>query len=125
VNVTDGRYVYMRAPVRADNTPLYQYTLMPTHMRRPFGVEQLRQATLAEPFGFTKACRTMKVPAGPPWIDAHGYGTMLFDLAADPGQERPLADPAAERKMTDHLVRLMRENDCPPEQFDRLGLTAE
>ena len=32
VNVTDGRYVYMRGPV-ADNTPLYEYTLMPTHLR--------------------------------------------------------------------------------------------
>ena len=33
VNVTDGRYVYMRAPTRPDNQPLYNYTLMPTHMR--------------------------------------------------------------------------------------------
>ncbi|MGJ5752788.1 sulfatase-like hydrolase/transferase [Streptomyces puniciscabiei] len=34
VNVTDGRYVYMRAPVSADNTPLEEHTLIPTHMRR-------------------------------------------------------------------------------------------
>ena len=33
VNVTDGRYVYMRGPARADNAPLSEYTLMPTHMR--------------------------------------------------------------------------------------------
>ena len=36
VNVTDGTYVYMRAFTTADNTPLYDYTLMPTHMRSLF-----------------------------------------------------------------------------------------
>ena len=38
VNVTDGRYTYMRAPARPRNTPLYNYTLMPTHMRARFSV---------------------------------------------------------------------------------------
>ena len=33
VNCTDGRYVYMRAPINRENEPLYDYTLMPTHMR--------------------------------------------------------------------------------------------
>lgn len=31
VNVTDGRYVYMRAPMTESNMPLYNYTLMPTY----------------------------------------------------------------------------------------------
>lgn len=31
VNVTDGRYVYMRAPSNPENAPLHEYTLMPTH----------------------------------------------------------------------------------------------
>jgi chorismate mutase len=48
--------------------------------------------------------------------------TLLFDLQADPHQERPLSDPAVEQMMIDHLVRLMRENDAPPEQYQRLGL---
>lgn len=33
-----------------------------------------------------------------------------------------MEDPAVEEYMIGHLVRLMRENDAPPEQFARLGL---
>ena len=40
VNVTDGRYVYMRAAA-GDNTPLYEYTLMPTHMATLFDVKRI------------------------------------------------------------------------------------
>jgi hypothetical protein len=48
--------------------------------------------------------------------------TVLYDLVADPAQEQPISDPAVERRMIALLVRLMRENDAPPEQFERLGL---
>ncbi|MEE4194386.1 MAG: sulfatase, partial [Anaerolineae bacterium] len=66
VNVTDGRYVYMRGPKHPDNLPLYEYTHMPTHMRGMFSVEELQDITLAEPFDFTQNCRTMRIP-GRPW----------------------------------------------------------
>ena len=112
----------MRAPVNPDNEPLYEYTLMPTHIRSLFGVDELQDIELAEPFSFTKGCRTMKVGARP-WTNAHPFGTLLFDLANDPRQEHPIDDPAVEEMMVRHMVRLMRENDAPPEQFERLGLT--
>ena len=53
VNVTDGRYVYMRAPARPDNAPLHNYTVMPTHMRGMFSIDELKTTQLAEPFEFT------------------------------------------------------------------------
>jgi arylsulfatase A-like enzyme len=121
VNVTDGRYVYMRAPVSADNTPLYEYTHMPTHMRVRFGVDELQDIRLAEPFSFTKGCRLMKIEARQVY-DVHQFGTMLFDLQSDPQQENPINDPVIEQRMIDHMVRLMQTNDAPPEQFERLGL---
>ena len=121
VNVTDGRYVYMRAPTRTDNAPLFEYTLMPTHMRRTFGVDELQDIQLHEPFAFTKGCRTMKI-AGRARVKAHEFGTLLFDLQTDPQQENPIRDNAVETRMRSHLVRLMRENDAPAEQFERLGL---
>jgi hypothetical protein len=125
VNVTDGRYVYMRAPDTPDNQPLYNYTLMPTHMRARFSVDELQEIELAEPFPFTKNCRTLQIPAKR-WPGSHPYRTLLFDLETDPGQERPIGDPdvdpAVKQAMTEHLVRLMKENDAPPEQFERLGL---
>ena len=121
VNVADGRYVYMRAPAQPDNTPLYEYTLMPTHIRSLFAPEELQFAELAPPFSFTKGCPTLKVPARP-WVEAHAFGTLLFDLENDPGQKQPLSDPEVEERMKQHLIRLMQANDAPSEQFERLGL---
>ncbi|NQT18358.1 MAG: sulfatase [Planctomycetes bacterium] len=124
VNCTDGRYVYMRAPTRPGNEPLFNYTVMPTHMRGMFGIDELKTTQLAEPFEFTKGVRTMKVK-GHGWADVHPFGTMLFDLENDPGQEQPIDDPEIEKMMIAHTVRLMKENDAPAEQFERLGLAAE
>jgi hypothetical protein len=121
VNVTDGRYVYMRAPANKENIPLYEYTLMPTHMHHPFDVSELQDIQLAEPFPFTKGCRTIKVP-GWGWRNSHQYETLLFDVQTDPGQGTPIQDAAIEATMVEHLLRLMKENDAPPEQFTRLGL---
>ena len=50
VNVTDGRYVYMRAPTEA-NQPLNIYTLQVNRLRH---VEKRPALTLSEPLSFTK-----------------------------------------------------------------------
>ena len=121
VNCTDGRYVYMRGTASPENRPLFNYTLMPTHMRSMFRVEEFDGVDLADPFPFTKGCKTLK-------CRAHGWGgqrefhTLLFDLENDPQQQEPLSDPDVEQRMIDHLVRLMRQSDAPPEQSERLGL---
>ncbi len=124
VNVTDGRYVYMRAPAAPENTPLHEYTLMPTHIRSHFTGDELKTAELAKPFSFTKGIRPLKTEARP-WIKAHPFGTLLFDLQEDPGQQHPLNNPDIEALMIEHLIRLMVANDSPPEQFERLGLAEE
>ncbi len=122
VNVTDGRYTYMRGPAHETNAPLYEYTLMPTHMNTLFSVEELRGSIeLASPFSFTKGCQAMKIP-GRGRNGIHRFGTLLFDLQTDPMQEAPIDDPEVEQRMTQLLVRLMRECDAPQEQFERLGL---
>jgi arylsulfatase A-like enzyme len=126
VNVTDGRYVYMRGPAREDNAPLNRYTVMPCHMTHTLSPKQLRYATLAEPFEFTKNCPLLKIPTGA-WREdlLTKFGTILFDTQADPQQRTPLDDEAAENEMLAHLVRLMHESQSPPEQFQRLGLSEQ
>jgi arylsulfatase A-like enzyme len=123
VNVTDGRYVYMRAPATSDGGPLYNYTHMPTAMRGFIALEQLRQAEMSPAFTFTKGCPTMRIPARF-WITptADCMRNALYDLEADPGQQAPVTEPAAEARMVDHMQRLMLECDAPGEQFLRLGL---
>ncbi len=123
VNCTDGRYVYMRAPVSEENGPLYEYTVMPTHMRSMFSIEELQGAELVKPFSFTKGVPLLRIPAASsPWSSANRYGTLLFDNEADPLQQSPLRDAAIERRMTEAMVELMRSNDAPVEQYARLGL---
>ncbi len=124
VNVTDGRHVYMRAPAGDRNGPMYEYTVMPTQHgkgRAFIPLDRLRHATMAPPFTFTKGCPLMKLPGQGKWA-THEYGTLLYDLDRDPAQQQPIEDAAIEQKMLTHLVDLMSANDCPPEQYTRLGL---
>jgi len=126
VNCTDGRYVYMRGTAKPENEPLFNYTLMPMHMRGMFSIEELKTTQLAEPFSFTKGLRTMKI--GRPAArnpDVYQFSTLLFDLENDPGQEHPITDPRIEEMMIAHTLRLMKENDAPAEQFERLGLPTD
>lgn len=121
VNVTDGRYVYMRACATPENAPLEEYTLMPTHMRGRFTPEEFADVELAEPFSFMKGVRPLRL-AGRAQINPFTYGTLLFDLETDPAQEHPLDDPAQELRMLRLLAQLLRENDAPESQYARLGI---
>jgi len=126
VNVTDGRYVYMRAPADPkENGPLFEYTHMPSRLKAPFPVEELRRAEWAEPFSFTKGCGVMKIPrARRPRGEAIMHNE-LYDLESDPQQNNPLDAPEIEQRMTSLMIELMRECDAPSEQYDRLGLRRE
>lgn len=127
VNVTDGRYVYLRNPVE-DNKPLYEYTQMPTHMREFFSLEEMRTMTAAPPFSFTKGTPVMKIesiPSYEPELSPLRKGTQLFDLEADPEQKNPIHDKALEKRMEKLMVKLMLENDCPKEQLVRMNFTEE
>lgn len=124
VNVTDGRYVYMRAPRdAAANRPLLEHTLMPTHMRWQFTPDELRDTELVPGFSFTKGTPVLRMAGEPVGrSSATVLETLLFDLETDPGQERPLADPAIELRMINLMLELMRRNEAPPSQYERLGL---
>lgn len=124
VNCTDGRYVYMKAPENT-STPLYNYTLMPTHMRRPFSADELAQAELVKGFSFTGDYPLLRTPASnklPGGEEVGDLTDLLFDLRTDPGQLKPLADSSIRSKMETHMLELMKENDAPPELFNRYGI---
>lgn len=123
VNCTDGRYVYMRAPADEANSPLYHYTLMPTHMNGPFSNEALANAELVDYFGFTDGAKVLRIPEPAPnagkWEEQY---TMLFDLETDPQQKMPLRDDGIEARMVAELIAGMEESEAPEEQLVRLGL---
>lgn len=122
INITDGRYVYMMGPVSPSNGPLYEYTLMPTRMRELFSVNDLQNITLQEPFSFTQGCQLMKIEASHTFLNPFQYGSKLFDVQEDPEQKRELEDDDVELAMIKKMATLMRENDAPLEQYERLGI---
>lgn len=125
VNITDGRYVYMRSPVTRE-APLYQYTQMPTHMRCRFSMEEMRTLELHPGFSFTKGTPVMRIRgmedgSGDTSLREHPP-TVLFDLTEDPCQTTPIKDQITERRMIRQMAKLMKANDAPAEQYVRLGL---
>jgi arylsulfatase A-like enzyme len=128
VNVTDGRYTYFRYPEGGEQQ-LYNYTLMPVHMRSFFEPIELVGATLFGPFDFTKGCQVLRLPvvreakanmvSRYPLLDAE---TALYDLERDPGQLVSDRIARVEERMIGLLIREMQAHDAPPEAFSRLGL---
>jgi arylsulfatase A-like enzyme len=124
INCISGNYVYMRAPKAGSGLMLNNYTLMPTHMRRLFSVEELRGAGLVSPFSFTKGCPILKVPARP--VSPGGekvspMETLLFDIASDPAQNHPIKDEQIERRMEKHMTEMLKEGDAPAELYPFYG----
>lgn len=127
ISCTNGRQTYVLAPAGKTNDPLYNYTLMPTHMRAMFPPKELQQLELAGPFSFTKGCRLLKIRnvEKSSYLDElgeHPYETFLFDLEHDPEEEHPITDPGLEKYFRKEMVRLMKEADAPEEQYERMGL---
>ncbi|MDT8296777.1 MAG: sulfatase [Spirochaetaceae bacterium] len=125
INITDGRYFYMRAPVNPDDQNLFNYTLLLNHIYSLFTPEELSEMELVPPLPFTKGCRVLKIKALNPSHNTyqHTLGDFLFDLENDPNQEKPLDDPEIIRNMKNLMYRLMMDADAPEEAYIRYGIT--
>ena len=121
INVTDGRFVYMRA-ANAENQPLYNYTLMPTHMREMFSADEFDGVQLSEPFSFTKGCPLLRTRDAKPPAPQNDYGNLLFDQESDPWQSAPLQDEKTEQRLLESMRELMHTCEAPEEQYERMGL---
>ena len=131
-NITDGRYTYFRYPPDMTQQTLYEYTLLPTHQKSFFTIDELVGAQLHEGFPFTKGVPVLQIPAR---RDSRGRSTghvgqggsyedtrtVLYDLETDPGQSTPIQDGENESRLIEHMVELMCRNHAPPEAFERLA----
>ncbi|MDO4192638.1 MAG: sulfatase-like hydrolase/transferase [Erysipelotrichaceae bacterium] len=120
LNITDGRYKLMLA-IREDAPQGYDYTLMPTHMRARFSVQELQKAEWREPFSFTKGCSVIAVPTPNkyPAGDVLRPGCeLLFDLENDPEEMHPIKDETVTKRLKQALIDLLKENDAPAELYD-------
>ena len=123
VNITDGRYVYMRSERTHE---LYQYELIPTrHPCQGFApLEELKTAQLAPPFSYTKGVPLVRTKSVQKAIGhtQNDWPDMLYDTLTDPGQLTPIDDPGITGAMSRRMAELMREYDTPAEQFERMEL---
>ena len=125
INITDGEWQYMRAPVSKDNTPLNCYTLMPTNLMGRFSTEILKNAELSEPFSFTKGCRLLKYPVSDFFnsvMPKSEFGNILLRFDPEHNNQEETDDPEKENELISAMRKLMQENDAPPEQYERVGL---
>lgn len=123
VNITDGHHVYMRAPVSNANRPLYEYTLMPTHMRSMFAPGELREIEIAGPFGFSNGAKMMRIEVKAESFNQPAFfGSKLFDIDSDPDQLSEIENLDVELKMIEAIRLKMIINEAPDEQFVRLGI---
>ncbi|WP_044180315.1 sulfatase [Phytobacter massiliensis] len=125
VSITDGRYVYMRASQTPENTPLYEYTLMPMRMRRMFNDAELQNATLHPGFAFTRDIPVLKVPGSAGFYSSYAHGNLLFDLWQDKHQQHPLCQPELEAVFIRKLSEALSEAGAPADEWRRLGIPTD
>ncbi|WP_449551280.1 sulfatase [Lelliottia amnigena] len=125
VTITDGRFVYMRGSQSPENKPLYEYTLMPMRMRRLFTLSELKDAGLHPGFTFTHHIPVLKIPGSAGFYSSYAHGNLLFDLAHDEYQERPIYDPEREALFIRKLSAAMTHADAPQDEWCRLGIPVE
>jgi len=120
VNVTDGRYAYLRAPAHEDNQPLYQYGCMAANYDRYWPREAFASIEAGHFLPYTDM-PVFRMPERRPRSE-HVRETLLYDRQEDPRQERNLAGSALEERYVALLREAMAAADAPPEQYRRLGL---
>lgn len=116
--VTDGKYVYMRAPRDAR---MEDYTLMPSTMRDLMSSEELQGWEQHPGFSFTKGMSVMKIKR---MSDSGNVGKadLLFDVENDPTQSHPMHDQAIENRLIDAMLEWMEQAEAPAYLYEVLEL---
>ncbi|HUX87008.1 MAG TPA: sulfatase-like hydrolase/transferase [Chloroflexota bacterium] len=129
LNATDGRHTYFRNPVK-EEAIVHAYTSMPTQFHGFMPREELADAEMGRFLGHTYNIPVYKIPTKgrPPHRHEHGpngeYVAVheLYDVAADPNQERPLNDSALETHFQDLMRTHLERVKAPEGHLERLGL---
>lgn len=118
VNITDGEYVYMKSSHDETNKPFVECTLMPTNIRNFFSKEQLATAQLENGNYFTNGVPYLKIK-GDTYMKPYLFGDLLFDVR---NSEIQIHNDQIVKRLTDNMIKIMKEIDAPQEEFERLGL---
>jgi hypothetical protein len=124
INVTDGDYLYIRAPANDQNAPLFNYTLMPTRPQAFFQDHMLTDATLERGFSFTRGMPLLKCASDRfvRFVTGAPGRNLLFDIRDGSYPVEPKEDADREESLCRAMVNLMETCESPPEQYERMGL---
>ena len=133
VNLADGKYTFFNYPDNMKRSDPNQYTLMPTHLRQFFTLNELKTAKLNEPFSFTKGVPVLKIQndeVGPAIGNETGgkddmkfedTNTAIYNIEEDPGQLKNIVNSSEKERLLEEMKRKMIENDAPSEVLERFG----
>jgi hypothetical protein len=122
VHCTDGQHVYMRYPEHPD-TPLYEYSWMPTTMRERFEGARFEGCELSEPLPFSKGIPVPRflTPAHVSGGERHPH--RLYHIESDPAQNECVRDERKEAEMILTITGLLQEACAPASILHRYGLS--
>ena len=130
MNITDGRYVYMRNPVNEDAGPLYAYTAMPTGgLKTWYPREVYDKVEMGRYYGHTynlplyKIPTTGKVPKHHSDEASYAGRNQMFDILEDPAQNHPMHDTARESRFIERITHHLKSCEAQTEQYTRLGIS--
>ena len=126
VNITDGQYVYMRGNHK-EGVQVYQYGLVAPGMKDPSIPDGVTLLDKDEKWSFAGNHPILKMKAnvtgtdGDPKFNA-ANGDLLYDVNADPQQQKPLDDPTVIDHLSQRMSELLGECSAPAETYERLDL---
>ncbi len=118
VNMTNGRLTYTRQPTPGSITHLHTGDLRNNGGTQDEKPQAEAGVFLADTHGIPHF--RMEVPSSP-HRDAP-EGDILFDLEADPNQERRIEDPGELKELAETLAGELKKYQAPECQFERLRL---
>ena len=122
VNITDGEYVYMKSSATNENTPLYEYTLMPTRMRGYMNDVLNEDIELVDMGRFSNDMKVLKIQEKT-YVSPYRFGDLLFNVKEDVEQNNNLiSNKELVNKYKKMMIREMVKVGAPEEQYIRLGL---
>ncbi len=129
VNWSDGRYLYMRAPVQPDNQPLYFHTNRWSsapwwRLPRPDGRAEFGRfmSRVDMPVGRQRMTVEEMAAINNISLGDLAQGSLLFDIQSDPAEQRNLAGTPAEKQVAAKLRARLQMQQAPADQLERLGL---
>ena len=98
---------------------------MPTTMDNRMAVESFRDAEMVPPFSFTKGARVIRLRDRGAGAGSPIPYDLLFDIKNDPHQTKNIVDYGLRSELCRKMAAAMRENDAPPEAYERYGLEGD